>query len=161
MYRNCVLYSLILCACLKLQICNRSNGILVIEIRHNIHKSVCTKIQTITKTNTFHKVKSINLIKSQYKLLYNWVCKCVMYTHCMYVCVYRLVLVWVYIWLSLRHWKVPDLTPILEEPWLLLEESMLLVRLISWAAESNRLRMSLIAGLLDTPLLLLLLLWRR
>jgi len=41
---------------------------------------------------------------------------------------------------------------------LLLEESMLLVRRINWEAASKRLRMSRIAGLLDTPLRLLLLL---
>lgn len=62
----------------------------------------------------------------------------------------------IYIWLSLRHWKVPDLTPILEDPWLLLD-SILLVLRISWAAESKRLRMRRIAGFVVIPLRLLLL----
>uniref|UniRef100_A0A8D8FPQ9 (northern house mosquito) hypothetical protein n=1 Tax=Culex pipiens TaxID=7175 RepID=A0A8D8FPQ9_CULPI len=60
-----------------------------------------------------------------------------------------------YIWLSFRHWNVPDLTPMLDEPWpelppLLL--SMLLVRRISCAAESIRLRINRMAGLVAMPL---------
>lgn len=59
-----------------------------------------------------------------------------------------------YIWLSLRHWNVPDFTPILEFPSLLFDEddSILLVRRMSCAAESKRFLNKRTAGFVVMPL---------
>lgn len=58
-----------------------------------------------------------------------------------------------YIWLSLRHWNVPDLMPMLDEPsWFDDDDKMLFVRRISCAAESNRFRSNRTAGLVVMPL---------
>lgn len=58
-----------------------------------------------------------------------------------------------YIWLSFLHWNVLDFSPLLDEPWLFEDEdSILLVRRISCAAESKRLRSKRTAGFVVIPL---------